>query len=211
MYTNIKMISKSSLAVLLSKLKVFEKPKLHEEQYPTDSEFAAALIHELYMKNEITDKTIADFGAGTGLLGIAALFFAPKKIYFIEKDPAAFKTLKENIAFIEENYELQSEIVLLNEDIEKFTEEVDLVIQNPPFGTKTKHADKVFLEKAFNTADTVLSIHKTSTENFVRAISKDFKFDIIYTRKFMMPIKQVHDFHKKKLERIDVSAYFMKK
>ena len=32
-------------------------------------------------------------------------------------------------------------------DINGFNEKVDTVIQNPPFGVKKEHADKIFLEK----------------------------------------------------------------
>ena len=60
--------SKSSLAVALSKLKGFEKPKVKKEQYMTDSEVAADILWNAFMDGYIDDKTIADLGSGTGIL-----------------------------------------------------------------------------------------------------------------------------------------------
>ena len=62
------MLSKSTLAVRLSKLKGFLQPKLASEQYATDSETAADLLWLAFMNGDVKDKVIADFGCGTGIL-----------------------------------------------------------------------------------------------------------------------------------------------
>ena len=58
----------------------------------------------------------------------------------VDNDKDAMKICKENIT--EENAEFALK------DINEFKGDADVVIQNPPFGTKTKHADREFLEKA---------------------------------------------------------------
>ena len=50
-------ISKSKLAILLSKLRVFEAPKLKSEQYTTDSEIAADVLWQAYYLKDIENKT----------------------------------------------------------------------------------------------------------------------------------------------------------
>jgi putative methylase len=204
------MSSKSSLAIELSKLKLFSSPDVKLEQYPTDSEIAAEVLWNAHMLGDIENAVIADLGCGTGILGIGALLLRAKKIYFIDIDKDALQIAKNNCVElgIEEN------CVFINKKIKEiksdsFDEKVDLVIQNPPFGTKEEHADKQFLEKAFEITKKVISFHKESTKVFVEAITKDHKFNITHHWKFKFPIKQTQKFHKKKIQRIDVSCWRM--
>ncbi len=198
------MITKSKLAITLSKLKVFDSAKVKLEQYPTDSEVAADVLWNAFMQGDIGNKIIADLGAGTGVLGIGALILGAKKVYFVEKDKDVIKLLKENLQDID-NYEI------INSDISEFNKKVDVVIQNPPFGTKEKHADKLFLEKAFSISDVVYSFHKTVTKNFVRAVADDFNFKIKEEILFAFPLKAAMKYHKKRIERIEVSCFRLKK
>ncbi len=205
--------SKSKLAVLLSKLGVFEAPKLKSEQYTTDSEIAADVLWQAYYLGDITNRIITDLGSGTGILGLGALLLGAKKVFFIENDKDSIKIAKENLAFIEKGTEtkLSEKAIFLNQDINNFNDKVDAVIQNPPFGTKQKHADKIFLEKAFSLAKVIYSFHKLETERFVNKISEDYGFEITHLWKFDFPIKATYDFHKKKIQRIKVGCWRMKK
>ncbi len=197
------MFTKKQLAIQLSKLKVFEKPKLLLEQYPTDSEIAATILWDALMKGDINGKIVADFGAGTGILGIGALLLGAKYVYFVEKDDNAIKVLRENLKIIEDT----KKYTILNINIEQFNEKVDTVLQNPPFGTKHAHADKPFLEKAFSVAHVVYSFHKTTTESFVKAIARDFGFNIAEIYSFLFPLRQTYKHHTKKREFIDVQCF----
>ncbi|MCK4860117.1 MAG: methyltransferase, partial [Candidatus Omnitrophica bacterium] len=205
--------SKSSLAILLSKLKVFEAPKLKSEQYTTDSEIAADILWKAYYLENINNKTIADLGSGTGILGLGALLLGAKKVFFIENDKNSIQTAKENLKFLEEEtgIKLAKKAIFLNQDINNFNDKVDTVIQNPPFGTKQKHADKIFLEKAFSLTKVIYSFHKLETERFVNKISEDYSFNITHLWKFDFPIKSTYNFHKKIIQRIKVGCWRMKK
>src|SRR3989338_11601347 len=97
-------ITKSRLAIILSKLRQFENPKFLDEQYTTDSEIAAMVLWNAYMSGNIKGKTIAYLGAGTGILGIGALLLGAKKVFFVEKDENAVKILKENLEGTKEAY-----------------------------------------------------------------------------------------------------------
>ncbi|MFH1439499.1 MAG: METTL5 family protein [Candidatus Woesearchaeota archaeon] len=197
------MISKSKLAIILSKLKVFDTPNVKLEQYTTDSEIAATVLWDLYMKGFIQDKTLADFGCGTGILGIGALLLGAKKVFFIDIDKKSIDILKDNLRDIDGVYEI------INDDISKFDKKVDLVIQNPPFGTKVKHADKIFLEKAIGCSDIISSFHKTSTKGFVESFCRDNGCKICSIMDFQFPLKNTMKHHRKVIERVEISCYLI--
>ena len=90
-------ISKSGLAITLSKLKLFEKPNVKLEQYPTESEFAAEMLWFAFMKNEIPGKVIVDLGCGTGILGIGALIIGAEKVIFVDIDEKIIDVAKQII------------------------------------------------------------------------------------------------------------------
>ncbi|HHI04113.1 MAG TPA: DNA methylase [Candidatus Woesearchaeota archaeon] len=205
--------SKSKLAILLSKLRIFEAPKLKAEQYTTDSEIAADVLWQAYYLGDIENKTIADLGSGTGILGLGALLLGAKKVLFIESDKNSIQTAKLNLGFLEEKtgIKLTKKAIFLNQNINDFNDEVDTVIQNPPFGTKQKHADKIFLKKAFSLAKIIYSFHKLETETFVNKISEGYAFEITHLWKFDFPIKATYSFHRKRIQRIKVGCWRMKK
>ncbi len=84
-------------------------------------------------------------------------------------------------------------------------------MQNPPFGTKEKHLDKKFLEKAFEIAPVIYSMHKWTTSSFVEAISKDYGFHITNVWRYEFPVKATFKFHEKPVKNIDVGLWRMEK
>ena len=199
-------VSKKRLGIILSKLKSVENPKITLEQYTTDSEVASTVLWKALVNGDIESKLIADFGCGNGILGIGALLLGAKKVFFIDKDKDSIKVLKENLELFSD-----FDFEIIESDIKNINIKVDTVIQNPPFGTRTKHADKEFLIKAFNSADNIYSFHKTSTKRFVEAISKDFRFKIVEELEFNFPLKQEYVHHKKNIQRIKVSCFHIVK
>lgn len=202
--------SKKELEIELSKLKSLASPSMQLEQYPTPDSIAAGWIWNMALKSEVAGKTILDAGCGSGILGLGLLLMGAKKVYFLDKDPKAIKICQENYQKIENEYEIgKAEFVA--HDISLFDAEVDLVLQNPPFGTKEEHADKRFLEKAFSLARIVYSMHKYSTKVFVEAISRDFGFEITDFWRYEFPIKAVFKFHEKPIKLIDVGLWRLEK
>jgi len=204
------MRSKKSLEIKLSKLKGFENPSWELEQYKTPSKIAADWIWNMAMKSEVAGKIILDAGCGPGIIGIGLLLLGAKKVYFIDKDKEIIKTCIESYNKIKEEYEI-SEAEFIIEDVSLFDQEVDIVVQNPPFGTKDKHADKRFLETAFKSAPIVYSMHKYSTAKFIEAISRDHEFKITDLWRYDFPIKSSFKFHKKPVKSVDVGLWRMEK
>ena len=202
--------TKQNLEMELSKLKGFEKPSFMLEQYATPAHIAADWIWQMAMRGEVAGKIILDAASGPGILGIGLLLLGAKKVFFVDKDKTIMKTCMDNYNLIKEEFELgDAEFII--EDISLFDEQVDIVVQNRPFGTKERHTDKMFLEKAFSVSHIVYSMHKYSTQKFVESISKDYKFTITDMWRYEFPIKAAFKFHTKPTKNIDVGLWRMEK
>ncbi len=204
-------LSKSRLAIILSQLKQFESPALLREQYVTDSEIAAEILWFAYMNHDLENRKIADLGCGTGILGIGALLLGAEMVYFVDSDENVLKIARQNVLFAENEAKtkISDRAVFMHSDIKGFAEKVDSVIQNPPFGTKQKHADKPFLEKAFKISKVVYSIHKAESKNFIEKISQESNFRITNHFEFHFPIKATQKFHKRKIYRFKAGCWRM--
>ena len=195
--------SKARLAIELSKLHVFDAPDVSAEQYPTDSEVAAEALWNAYYLGDIEGKTIADLGCGTGILGIGAMLLDAAKVFFVDNDANALSIAKKNHAL----YEDMKEAVFLEQDVQEFTQKVDIVLENPPFGTKQKHADKEFLLRAFTLAPVIYTFHKATSKDFLKKIAEDNNFKVTHYWEFDFPLKATQLFHKKRIHRIKVGCW----
>ena len=186
----------------------FQDPSFELEQYATPARIAAEWIWSMALKSEVAGKIILDAACGPGILGIGLLLLGAKKIYFLDKDPKIMQICIDNYNQLKKEYEIgQAEFVI--GDVSLFDQDVDLVVQNPPFGTKEKHIDKLFLEKAFSITTIVYSMHKYSTKKFVEAISQDYNFKITDLWRFEFPIKATFKFHQKPVKNVDVGLWRM--
>ncbi|SRR3989344_1730886 len=202
--------SKKDLEKVLSTLQDFEKPSFQLEQYSTPAHISADWIWAMAMKGEVAGKTILDAGCGPGMLGIGLLLMGAKHVFFLDKDAKIMQVCINNYEKIKTEYEIGT-AEFITEDVSLFDYEVDIVVQNPPFGTKEKHADKNFLEKAFSVAPVVYSMHKWSTKGFVEAICKDFSFKITEVWRYEFPLKARFHFHTKPVANVDVGLWRMEK
>ncbi|KYK26036.1 hypothetical protein AYK26_01150 [Euryarchaeota archaeon SM23-78] len=196
---------------MLSKLKVFEEPCIRLEQYPTDPEIAGETLWFAHMQGDIKDKVIADLGSGTGILGLGALVLGAKKAFLIDIDTKAMELAMKNKAFLEQETGLELDASFTAGDIEVFDAQADIVIMNPPFGTKNQKIDTVFLLKAMSIAKVIYSFHKASTKEYIDKLVKDNGFTTTHYNEYDFPIKQSMAQHKKKIERIKVGMWRIKK
>ncbi len=206
--------SKKLLAVILSKLEDFSatggKSELKLEQYSTPSEIAADWLWNMANLGDIASKVIVDLACGPGFLGLGALLLGAKKVYFVDKSEEAIRLSKLNYNKLKEEFDIVGSEFILG-DVTDFNVPVDVVIQNPPFGTKVKHVDKLFLEKAFSIAGVVWSMHKLSTTKFVETIARDYDFLITHHWKYDFMIKKKFEFHRKPKVFVEVGLWRMEK
>jgi putative methylase len=205
------MISAKSLAIALQQLDVFEKADIASEQYPSDPDVAGEILHIAGMLGDIAKKRVLDLGAGTGLLGIGAYLLGASEVVMIERDPKAVKIAKNNMETAKYWVKSESSISIKELDIVEKRDEInksDVIIMNPPFGTKKKGADSEFLQVAFGLADVIYSFHKTITAGFLREMSTRAGFTVSHEWHFPgFRIRKSHQNHKKKLHTIDVTVF----
>lgn len=206
--------TKRQLAVILSRLKGFSQPKRGDEQYVTESDFAAEIAWNAFYRLEIEGKCIADLGCGTGVLGLSTLLLGAKQVFFVDIDKDALSVAKENLAFLEQTLDVKlvDRAIFICKEVIDFDEKVDVVVQNPPFGIQgKKHADRIFLEHAFGIADVIYSFHKIESEKFIDAISRDHGFIISQRWRFKWPLKQTMEYHRKRIQYIEVGCWRLEK
>lgn len=228
-----KMMSRSGLAIALSKLGVFKDPKVMKEQYPTDSEVAASMLWDAYTLGDIEGRVIVDLGCGTGILGIGAMLLGANKVSFIDTDKEVLNIAKSNISKILEDFRdarkskifdilkveseslrytrLMSKAEFICKDIQEVNVNVEVVLENPPFGTKVKHSDRMFLEKALETAPIVYSFHKSESKSFLEKFATQKGAKITHIWDFKFPLKASFDFHRRQIHRINVSCFRFEK
>lgn len=200
-------MGKKEISILLSKLKVFDKPELRLEQYPTDPEIAGEVLWFAGMQGDVKDKVIADLGSGTGILGLGALVLGAKKAFLVDVDTKAVELAMKNKAFLEQETGKSLNAVFVAGDVNVFDEKADVVIMNPPFGTRNKKIDSAFLFKAMNIADIVYSFHKASTKEYIDKLVADNGFIVTHYQEYDFPLKMSMPQHKKNIEKIKVGVW----
>ncbi|MBU1198247.1 MAG: METTL5 family protein [Nanoarchaeota archaeon] len=204
-------MSKKELCILLSKLSVFADPSMRLEQYPTDSEIAGDCLWFADLQGDIEGKTIADLGSGTGILGLGALVLGAKKAFLVDIDTKSMELAMKNLAFVEEQTEKHFNAVFSAGDVIVFDEKADVVIMNPPFGTKNENIDTQFLLKAMTIAPVIYSFHKASTKDYIDKLVADYGFKTTHYKEYDFPLKQTMEHHKKKIEKIKVGLWRISK
>jgi predicted RNA methylase len=194
-------LSKRQLEIQLGKLKILQKPNLKLEQYPVSSEAASELLYLAGFEHNDLDGRVIDLGTGTGRLAIGAALMGAEAVVGVDVDAQALALAKDNA----ETAKVRVEWV--RSDIEKVNGRFGAVIMNPPYGTRTSHADTRFLEKAVHLAPVVYSIHKSSTRDFLVQLVTRSGWQVDQIRSMRMDIPHLFEFHEKKRSTVEVDLY----
>ncbi|HEV2317390.1 MAG TPA: METTL5 family protein [Thermoplasmata archaeon] len=130
----------------LSGLETFDRPDPKLEQVATPPEAAAELLNLALQRGDLEGRSVADLGAGTGLLGIGAKLLGAREVVAIEVDPDAVEVARRNAT------KAKVDLRVEKMDVERFAEKVDTVVMNPPFGAQRRHADLPFWDAALRSA-----------------------------------------------------------
>jgi putative methylase len=196
-------MKQSELERFLQRVPPHPSPVPSLEQYITPAPAAAAALFFAAQHGDIIGKKVGDLGCGTGILAIGAGILAAASVVAIDIDKASVEVGK---AFAEnEGLAIDWQVG----DISDFHGEVDTVVMNPPFGAQKRHADRPFLEKAFECARTVFSFHMAATEQFVEREASAAGFTVTHKNKYEFSIKHLFDFHRKEKQEIEVILFRM--
>ena len=134
------------LAMRLSGLNPHPSDSVELEQYATDGDLAARWLTDISAFADLTEGcTVADLGAGNGVLGLGAMAMGAGRALLVETDQAACDVAKSNaesMGFADSVEVIQATLGSDPVDLGS----VDVVISNPPWGRQTPRADRPFLE-----------------------------------------------------------------
>jgi len=151
-----RLIRKLDIERFLSQIKPHPSPNVHLEQYTTSESVAATMLYlAAYTYGDIVDKQVLDLGCGTGRLALGSAFLGAESVVGVDIDKLAVKLAAENSAKLG----FKTKVDWIAGDINAVAGNFDTVLQNPPFGVQKRAADRIFLEKALQVANTVYSLH----------------------------------------------------
>ena len=93
------------------------------------------------------------------------------------------------------------EIEFKVEDVRDVDIRCDTILMNPPFGAQksNQQADRKFIEKGFQIANVIYSIHLKKTVPFIIKMIGSLHGETTYQKDYEFPIKWMFDFHKKEV------------
>ncbi|MBW9221081.1 METTL5 family protein [Methanothermococcus sp. SCGC AD-155-M21] len=221
-------MKKKHLEMILDNLKPHPKPKSYLEQYTIEGKLASELL--FFAMEDIKDNFVIDLGCGTGRLSIGAKLIGANRVLGIDIDNETIESAKNNLEKLKEiptvfNLNLDpnniiKEVCFICKDVKYIDKNcIDnyinsnnknikrIVIQNPPFGSQKKYADRIFLDRSLEIGDIVYTIHNSSTRDFIiNYISKkNRRISNIFESRFRIP--KIYNFHSKRYIEIPVDIY----
>lgn len=203
-----RLVSRSQLEMLLQQLESFQEPKPELEQYPITPQGASTILTVIANTyNDIQDKILADLGCGTGILAIGAALCGAKEVIGVDIDQRQLNIATKNAQKLHVNDKMR----WIMSDIQDISLNVDVIIQNPPFGVQRadRGMDIVFLKKALECAKIVYSLHKSGekTQLYLRNFIQDQKavLDTIIPLQITLP--HLYTFHRKKNYPVQIDLY----
>ena len=145
--------------MLLSGLASHNRDSVELEQYSIDGDLAARWLADINAFGDLSEGcSVADLGAGNGVLGLGALAMGAGRAMLVETDQAACEVAKSNaelLGFADSVEVIQATLGSDPVDLSS----ADVVISNPPWGRQTPRADRPFLEAMIATATPTHLLH----------------------------------------------------
>lgn len=145
--------------MLLSSLSEHPSNSVELEQYSMEGDLAARWLTDIAAFGDLFGAcTVADLGAGNGVLGLGALAIGAGRTILVEADKAACDVAKSNaesMGFADSAEVIQATLGSDSVDLRSS----DVVISNPPWGRQTPGADRPFLEAMIDAAAPAHLLH----------------------------------------------------
>ncbi|UTB33213.1 MAG: METTL5 family protein [Methanobacterium sp. ERen5] len=193
---------KRQLEMTLQDISPHKNPRVELEQYSTPSVIAADLLWNAMAIGDIEGLKLADLGCGTGIFTIGAALLGANEVVGVDTDSEAVFMAETESS--KRNLENTRFVV---SEITDFTEEVDTVIQNPPFGAQKSNkttADVIFLDKALEISPVVYSFHLKKTLNFLLKFVAERNAVVSHKFEYKFPIPKIYDFHTRESVEVEV-------
>ncbi|MEM2099287.1 MAG: METTL5 family protein [Candidatus Bathyarchaeia archaeon] len=223
-----RIIRKLDLERFLAEIKPHPRPSLRLEQYTTPTSVAATVLYlAAYVYGDIIGKVVLDLGCGTGRLALGCAFLGAKSVVGVDIDSLAVKLASEASAKLGFNSVAQ----WVNGDLNSISGKFDTVLQNPPFGVHKRGADRVFLERALQLAESVYSLHnhpftdkgllkqlkansgilQIEAPSFITRIAEAYNARAEAAYALLLTIPHMFNFHSKEKREIITDLYVIKR
>lgn len=194
-------MKKKELEIILQDVPSFGRPIPQLEQYLTPAGIAADIIFIAHQFGDIENKIVVDLGCGTGIFSVGAYLTGAKKIIGIDVDENIIKIAG---AYAEKH---NLDIEFIAKDVSDIEIKCDTVLMNPPFGAQKSNqkADRRFIEKGFEIAEIIYTLHLTKTIPFLEKMINSLNGKISCQKNYVFPIKRAFDFHNKEVMKYEVT------
>jgi putative methylase len=186
----------------------FSSPKIKLEQYTLPSDVIALIL--ILADTDLKEKNVVDLGCGTGRFTLPIQKFYSKRTLGVDIDLDAINILIQ----LRKLKKLAIDILLTPvEFFEPFqwNKKFQTTFMNPPFGTKRRGLDLLFLRQALIYSQTIISLHKSNvkTRQLISNLGMQYekKTEILAT--IDLPLAPSYRFHRKKQHLVCVDVIRM--
>jgi putative methylase len=194
-------MKQSDLECVLQGLEPLKTASPRLEQYPTPPCMAAEILYTALGNGHLEDRSVVDLGCGNGVFAIGARLLGARRVLGVDVDPKAIAVAERNAAG------LGCDVRFLCADVKEVSGEYDTCLQNPPFGSQTRHADVPFLEKAMEVASVVYTLHNSESEEFIAKLVRRNHRDVELVQRYKFEIRHTFEFHSKERVFTDVTLF----
>ena len=180
--------------MLLSSLPPHPCGDIELEQYSTSGDIAASWLAQIAAFGDLsTDSSIADLGAGNGILGIGAALMGVSQVVLVEVDEkacfVAFQSIEQ--ACVSDSVEISCKRVDDSLDLSG----ADLIISNPPWGTQKAKSDRPFFD-AIIRSNTIAHLMHSAEATHIEAIfeSAGWEVERYWETDFALPAAYSHHY-----------------
>ena len=200
-----KCIRRRALERALGEVPGFEEPDIELEQYPTPPKLASLLLWKAFFEDSnIAGKTVVDLGCGTCRLSVGAALLGAKRVVGLDVD---LEVLRSSYRYLKERgYDSTIDLVCSDVGLLPLAREVDVVVQNPPFGVHRRGADLRFLEAAMKITGVIYSLHKRSTLEYLINYIKGKGWEVEVIWEGCIGIPAFLPQHRERYHKVEVAA-----
>jgi putative methylase len=187
------------VAMVLDRLRGFERPKLRLEQYETPGELVRVLLSIADAEVGLEGARVLDLGAGTGKIGIGAVLAGASRATLVDVDGDALRVARENA----ERVGVLGRVELVRCDVREFRGgRFDVTIMNPPFGVQRRGADRPFVRVGLEHAPVVVSLHRAGTEDFWRERAREWGAECEVVGRARFPVPAMYRHHRRRIKHV---------
>jgi predicted RNA methylase len=148
-----------TIITYIDQIDSFRSPKVELEQYSLPSDLIAFIL--ILSANDLFGKNVVDLGCGTGRFSLPIKHFFSNRVLGVDIDPDAMKHLVQ----LQKRNKLAIDLLITSIEFSEpimWGRRYETTLMNPPFGTKRRKIDMVFLRQALKFSKVIISIHKSN-------------------------------------------------